>query len=214
ASDQKLGLTTGGNGMWKFYPAADRDPVLPRVLLIGDSICNGYRAAVIRDLKGKAAVDVWLTPVAENDPGLPGDLEKVIKQGPYAVVHFNIGLHGWPKGQIPDGQYEPLMRKYVESLRKHAPDTKFIWASSTPITVKGKPAELDPENNPTMTGRNAAAAKIMRESGIAVNDLYSLVVDKRAQLAAGDRFHWQPGGSELMAKQIVEFITKALPAKP
>lgn len=212
ASDQKLGLTTAGPGLWKFYPAVNRDPALPRVLLIGDSICNGYRAAVIGGLKGKATVDVWLTPAAENDPGLPGDLEKVLKQGPYAVVHFNIGLHGWPKGRIAEAQYEPLMRKYVEVLRKHAPEAKLIWAGSTPITVQGKAAELDPENNPTITGRNAAAAKIMEASGIAVNDLYSLVVEKRAQLAAGDRFHWKAGGYDLMTKQIVEFITKALPA--
>ncbi len=214
ASDEKLGLTTAVGGQWKFYPAANRDPALPRVLLIGDSICGGYRGAVIRDLKGKASVDVWLTPVCESDPGLPGDLEKVLKQGPYAVVHFNIGLHGWPKGRIADGQYEPLMRNYVAVLRKTLPDAKLIWASSTPLTVKGKPAELDPVNNPTMTGRNEAAAKIMRESGIAVNDLYGLVVDKRVQLSVGDTAHWKPAGSELMAKQIVEFINKALPAKP
>jgi hypothetical protein len=214
AGDQQLGLTTGGSGVWKFYPAANPDPALPRVLLIGDSICNGYRGGVAAALKGKATVDVWLTPVAENDPGLHGNLKKVLQQGPYAVVHFNIGLHGWPKGRIPDGQYEPLMLKYVDVLRQHAPAAKIIWASSTPITVKGKPAELDPENNPTITTRNASAARIMRESGIAVNDLYNLVENKRAKLAAGDRFHWKAPAYQLMGRQIVESIKRDLPAKP
>ena len=212
--DAALGLTTGGKGAWRFYPATKRDPALPRVLLIGDSICNGYRGVVDSALKGKASVDVWLTHAAENSPGLHEDLEKVLKQGPYAVVHFNIGLHGWPKGCIPEGQYEPLMRKYVEVLRKYAPGAKLIWASSTPITVRGRPAELDPENNPTITTRNVIAARIMTESGIAVNDLYSLVVDKRAQLARGDRFHWKAPAYGLMSKQIAEFITKELPSKP
>jgi hypothetical protein len=211
--DHKLGLTTGGSGAWQFYPAANRDPALPRVLLIGDSICNGYRGVVSRELAGKATVDVWLTPAAENDPGLHGDLEKVLKQGPYAVVHFNIGLHGWPKGRIPEGQYEPLMRKYVEVLRKHAPAAKLIWASSTPITVKDQPAELDPTDNPTITTRNASAARIMQESGVTVNDLYGLVVEQRAQLARGDRFHWKAPAYELMGKQIADRITKLLPVK-
>ena len=212
--DQQLGLTTGGSGAWKFYPAPNRDPALPRVLLIGDSICNGYRGIVAAALKGKAAVDVWLTPAAENDPGLHGDLEKVLKQGPYDVVHFNIGLHGWPKGRIKDGEYEPLMRRFVEILRQHAPAAKLIWASSTPITVKGKPAELDAENNPTIVARNASAAMIMKESGVAVNDLYSLVVEKRASLAAGDRFHWKAPAYQLMGGQIVKSINTDLPAKP
>lgn len=212
--DQQLGLTTGESGAWKFYPAAKAETALPRVLLIGDSICNGYRGIVSRELKGKATVDVWLTPAAENDPGLHGDLEKVLKQGPYAVVHFNIGLHGWPKGRIPDGQYEPLMRQYIEILKKHAPDAKLIWASSTPITVKGKPAELDPTDNPTITTRNASAADIMKQAGIAIDDLYSLVADKRAQSAAGDRYHWKGPACELMGRQVAERITKELTAKP
>lgn len=201
AQDQKLGLTTGGSGAWKFYRAAERDPALPRVLLVGDSICNGYRGVVARELKGKAAVDVWLTPAAENDPGLLGDLEKVLKQGPYAVVHFNIGLHGWPKGRIPEGQYEPLMRQYVATLKKYAPGARLVWASTTPITAKGKPADLDPTDNPTIVGRNASAAKIMQEAGIAVDDLYGLVVEKR-QLAVGDRYHWKAPACELMGKQV------------
>ena len=207
--DDRLGLTTGGTGAWKFYPAENRDPALPRVLLIGDSIANGYRGVLSRELKGKASVDVWLTPAAENDPGLHADLRKVLAQGPYAVVHFNIGLHGWPEGRIPEGQYEPLMRKYVAILREGATNAALIWASSTPITVKDKPTELDPVNNPTITNRNASAAQIMKASGIPVNDLYRLVADKLA-LGRGDRFHWQPPAYELMGKQAARAITEAL----
>ena len=117
--DNKLGLTTGGNGAWKFHPAANPTPGLPRVLLIGDSIVGGYRGVVIRELKGKANVDVWLTGAAESSPGLHDDLRKVLSQGPYAVVHFNIGLHGWPKGRIPEGQLEgPRLRTHGQTSRQ------------------------------------------------------------------------------------------------
>jgi len=47
----------------------------------------------------------------------------------------------------------------------------------------------------------------MQESGVAVNDLYSLVVEQRAQLARGDRFRWKAPAYELMGKQIAETIT-------
>jgi hypothetical protein len=212
AEDNKLGLTTGGKGAWKVYPAANPTPGLPRVLLIGDSIVNGYRGVVTRELKGKANVDVWLTGAAENDPGLLGDLKKVLAQGPYAVVHFNIGLHGWPKGRIPEGQYEPIMRKYVATMCENAGKAKLIWASSTPITEKGKPTELDAVNNSTIVERNAIAAKIMKDNGILVNDLYALVADK-LKLGRGDKFHWQAPAYELMGKHAAKYITENLPTK-
>lgn len=210
-ADAALGLHTGGSGAWRFYRAPRPNPALPKVLLIGDSICNGYRGSVAAALRNKASVDVWLTPAAENEPGLLEDLAKVLKQGPYAVVHFNIGLHGWPKGRIKEGEYEPLMRGYIEVLKRNAPEARLIWASSTPMTVKGKPGELDAENNPTITTRNASAATLMTGAGITVNDLYALVVDQRAQLAAGDRFHWKPPAYGIMTRQIAGLISRNLP---
>jgi len=208
--DDALGLTPGGPGGWGFYPAPKGDPSLPHVLLIGDSIVNGYRGTVIRDLAGKASVDVWLTPAAESDPKLLDALHKVLTHGPYTVIHFNIGLHGWPAGRIPEGQYEPLMKAYVTALREGAPKSTLIWASSTPITVQGKPAEADPVNNPTITQRNAMAAKIMADNHIAIDDLGSLMAPN-LKLAAGDKFHWTKEGIELQGKAVSTIILKALP---
>lgn len=204
-----LDLATGQEGIWRFYPAAAPEAGLRRVLLIGDSIVEGYRGVVIRELKGKANVDVWLTPAHENHPDLLSDLQKVLTQGPYAVVHFNIGLHGWPKGRIPEGHYEPIMRQYVATLRRYAGAAQLIWASTTPLTVQGKPTELDPTDNPTITNRNAIAAQIMTDAGIAINDLYGLVTD-RLHLAIGDRAHWTGPGYELMGMQAAKRIAEAL----
>jgi hypothetical protein len=209
--DDALGLTPGGPGGWGFYPAAKSDAPLPRVLLIGDSIVNGYRGTVIRELKGKAVVDVWLTPAAENDPKLLDALRRVLTRGPYAIVHFNIGLHGWPAGRIPEGQYEPLMKAYVAALREGAPKSTLIWASSTPITVQGKPTEPDPVNNPTITQRNALAAKIMTDNQIAINDLAALMAPN-LKLGLGDKFHWSKEGTELQGKAVAAILLKALPA--
>ncbi len=209
ASNGPLGLATSGKGAWQFYPAAQTDPQLPRVLLIGDSITNGYRSAVARELNGIASVDTWLTPAAENDPGLLPDLQRVLAQGPYAVVHFNIGLHGWPQGRIAVGTYLPLMQDYLATLRRHAPRAKFIWASSTPITVLKQPTKLDPANNATISGRNTVTVDLMSAAGLQVNDLYNLVIDK-LNLAKGDRFHWQAPAYELMGKQTAGCILAEL----
>jgi hypothetical protein len=205
-------LHPDGQG-WGFHRAPSGDPQLPRVLLIGDSIANGYHATVAAQLKGKAVVDVWVTGLHENSPELHDLLGKALANGPYAVVHFNIGLHGWPKGRIPEGQYDPLMRKYVAILREGAPGAKLIWASSTPITTKSKPFGLDPTDNPTIAERNASAAAIMRDCGIAVNDLYALV-SGQLPLARGDRFHWQAHAYAQMGSQVARYVANALESSP
>lgn len=207
-----MALKTGSqDGVWRFYPA-EPDLRLRRVLLIGDSIMNGYRHGVASSLKGRATVDAWLTPVTIKTPGVHEDLRTVLRQGPYDVVHFNIGLHEWEKGFIPEGQYEPLLRAYVKTLREHAGNATLIWASTTQMTVKDKPAELDPENNPTIVERNAIAARVMKQNGIAVDDLYSLMSDKLA-LAKGDRFHWTKEGAAVQAAAVSEVLGAILEKK-
>ena len=180
-----------------------------RVLLIGDSILNGYRRTVTQALAGKANVDVWINPYHQNSGGLHEMMKEVLANGPYDVIHFNLGLHGWPKGRIPEGQYEPLMRKYVQTLRDNAGGARLIWASITPVTGKGRPGELDPAINPIIVEHNALAAKIMQELGIPTNDLYGLMITK-LDLAAGDQFHWKSEGAVLQGKAVADMILREM----
>jgi len=210
-SDKDIGLHSDG-GAWQFY-RQETSGDLPRVLLMGDSIMNGYRGRVIAALKDKAVVDCWLTPLHLKSKELHHDLRKVLQQGPYDVVHFNIGLHGWPPGLIPEGQYEPLLRQYVEIIKSHSGTSRLIWASTTQITVKGKPTELDPVHNKTILARNAIAAKLMPKYGIAVNDICGLMSDK-LKLARGDGYHWNGKAYDLMAKQIVSYVQVAIAGGP
>ncbi len=208
ANDVELGLHSNGKP-WGIYKSKEKDVSLPRVLLIGDSIVNGYRTPVGKALAKAAAVDAWVTGMNVKSPTLHADLKTVLEQGPYDVIHFNIGLHGWPKGRIPEGQYEPLLKKYVEVFRKGAPKAKLIWCSTTQISMKGEPTQLDPENNPTITGRNAIAENVMKVYGIETDDLYKLMSDK-LELMHGDKFHWSKEGVAVQSKQVAEVIKRAL----
>lgn len=144
-----------------------------------------------------AVVDHWITPLWVTHASIGKQFAEVTKGYRYAVVHFNHGLHGWPKDRTPEGSYEPAMRRYLPTVRQAAGNAKLIWASTTPITVKGNPGRLDPTDNPAILRHNAIAARLMKENGIAVNDLYGLVVGK-AELARGDRFHCTAAGSKLL----------------
>ena len=209
SNEADVRLHADGKG-WRLDKASITDPKRPRVLLIGDSILNGYLKAVIAALDGKAYVDAWVNPYNQS-AYVNKLLAEVLEQGPYDVVHFNMGLHGWQKGRIKDGTFEPLTKAYVQVLRDRLPNAKLIWASSTPVTAKGKPTELDPEINPTIIEHNRMAATVMAEMSVPVNDFYSLLVTK-LELARGDQFHWKAEAYQLLAKMVTESVLRGLVA--
>lgn len=202
-------LHSDGKG-WGLNQAKITDPQRPRVLLIGDSILSGYMKEVIKALDGKAYVDVWVTPLWQSEQANK-TLAEVLTKGPYDVVHFNMGLHGWPEGRIKAGTFEPLTKAYVEVIRQKLPKAKIIWASSTPIMIAGKPTQLDPKLNAIIIEHNRMAAKVMAEMNIPVNDFYSLLVPDKLELARGDIAHWTPPAYKILAEAAVASIQKALP---
>ncbi|HEX8914174.1 MAG TPA: family 16 glycoside hydrolase [Humisphaera sp.] len=201
-------LHADGKG-WRLDRARIVDAKRPRVLLIGDSILNGYVKQVTAALEGRAYVDAWVNPYNQSEH-LNKLLGEVLENGPYDVVHFNMGLHGWQEGRIKPGTFEPLTKAYVEVIRAKLPKARIVWASSTPVTVKDKPADLDPEVNPIIVEHNRMAAKVMAEMNVPVNDFYGLLVDKR-NLARGDRFHWTGPAYQILADAVVESVRPGLP---
>jgi hypothetical protein len=201
-------LPTKG-GSWSLRMATVTDTTLPRILLIGDSICNSYLEPVRKALAGKANIDAWITPTSQGDKSLPATLAAILGQQKYAVIHFNLGLHGWQKGRIPEGQFEPLTRTMVQALKTNAPQAKLIWATITPVTVKGEPEKLNPEIQPTIEQHNAMALKVMKDEGVAINDLSALMLPQ-LKLSAGDMFHWKPEGRDLQVKTVADALTAAL----
>jgi hypothetical protein len=212
------GQHQGGTRGWGFHRITNA-PDLPRVLLVGDSIANGYHAQVANLLKGKANVDLFITGQQIASPGYQGDLAKALKNGPYAVIHFNeSGLHAWVPGRVPAGRYGPLFAEAIGVLRAGSPQAKLIWASNTPATVAGKPGVLDQELEKTITGMNTDARAVAEKEGMAIDDLHALMTDK-LNLAAGDRWHWNGKGQGVLAEAVTasvlaELAKVAVPATP
>lgn len=207
ARESDARLHADGKG-WRLDQAKITDPARPRVLLIGDSILNGYLKQASALLHGQAYVDAWVNPYHQSEH-LNKLLAEVLAHGPYDVVHFNMGLHGWQEGRIKPGTFEPLTRAYVDVLRAKLPQARLIWASSTPVTRQDHPADLEPDIDPVIVEHNRLAAAVMAERNIPVNDFYSLLVNKRAW-ARGDRFHWTAPAYDLLAKTVAESVLREL----
>jgi lysophospholipase L1-like esterase len=197
----------GGN--WGMRKPAEPDPALPFILLIGDSIANGYLGSVSKALLGKANVEAWITPTTQADKKLGATIAEICNERKYAVIHFNLGLHGWPAGRIPEGEFEPLTRQLVKNLKRSAPEAVLIWATITPVKARIAPDEASPEIQPILDRHNAMATRVMQSEGLAIDDLDALM-RPHLNLMAKDGIHWQPEGREIMARAVADAILKAL----
>lgn len=188
-------------------------PGLPRVLLLGDSISIGYTLDVRTALKGAANVHRPATNCSSTSHGL-ANLAAWLGAGKWDVIHFNFGIHDAklpPEGvrHAPLDAYERNLRELVRRLR--ATGAKLVWASSTPIPNGGV---LAPDRRfADITTYNAVAEKVMRESGVAVNDLHAAIAPRFAQLARAGDLHYTAEGSALLAQHVAASIRAHLAAR-
>ena len=110
---------------------------------------------------------------------------------------------------VPLPRYVSNLRSIVAQLRAGAPAAELCWASTTmvPPDEPGRKAgeEID---------FNAAAAEVMAEQGVAINDLHRLTSAFEPALfrAPGD-VHYTDEGSLLIAQQVAAHIREALARK-
>ena len=76
---------------WADIWVTDADKIdLPRVLLVGDSITRGYFDGVEKQLAGKAYCARLTTSKCVADPSFLDEVQLLLKQYRFAVIHFNI----------------------------------------------------------------------------------------------------------------------------
>ena len=182
------------------YHLTDAKKNLPRVLLVGDSICQGYQGKVAAKLDGKANVTYWASSYCVTSPGYLRLLAFYLDEAKYDVIHFNNGLHSC---ETPVADYEKSYLAALQLIRKKQPDAKIVWASSTPINTKDARADK-------VAALNAAARRAAESVGdVAANDLYSLVNPLERKAYWVDTHHYTDVGYELLASQVVEKVVAA-----
>ncbi|MGD9498386.1 MAG: SGNH/GDSL hydrolase family protein [Armatimonadota bacterium] len=192
----------------EFAPIAD-NPDLPRVLLIGDSISIGYTLPVRELLRGKANVH----RPAENCGPTTRGLERIdvwLGAGGWDVIHFNFGLHDLKMDE--QGRHQVALDVYEENLeqivaRLERTRAELIWASTTPVPEDVEGPFRDPRD---VLRYNAAAAAVMHAHGIAIDDLYSFALPQLGVIQRPHDVHFTPGGSAVLARQVVASIEAAL----
>jgi len=188
-----------------WIPSADKND-LPRVLLIGNSITQGYYPVVESGLKGKAYIARYTTSRGIIDPVLFSEIKNLIKQHKYAVIHFNNGLHGIEYDAV---QYEKGMMKLIRLLKKHGQGAELIGATSTPVLPGFPHWKSDEYNQNLITTRNRIMMEVCRKNNITVNDLYPLTHSK-PELFSNNMIHYTAKGYKVLGEQAHKHIISKL----
>lgn len=203
------------------YAQVDDVPGLPRVLILGDSISIGYTVPLRKALEGQANVH---RPAANCGPTTTGlkSLDTWLGTGKWDVIHFNHGLHDLKyvdaqgknaspdngHQQVPPEQYEKNLNAIVTRLKQTG--ATLIFATTTPVPTNEPQRRYDDPKT-----YNAIALRVMKEQGVAIDDLYAAVAPEFDKLAIQPgNVHFKPAGYEVLARQAAASIRQALPPRP
>lgn len=178
------------------FHLTDKNRHLPRVLLVGDSICNGYQAGVARALEGKMNVSYWISSYCVTSPGYLKRLELCLDEAKYDVVHFNNGLHSLG---TPTKDWAKGLEAALRLIREKQPSARIVWATSTPLKDPGRTAKA--------RALNAAAADVVKRlGGIETNDLFTLLDPLDREQNWSDTYHHKPPVRAQEAEQVAAAV--------
>ncbi|WP_153556351.1 SGNH/GDSL hydrolase family protein [Roseimaritima sediminicola] len=196
------------------------EAALPKVLIIGDSVSNGFTPHVAAQLEGKAVVQHNKGNAKHTGVGLE-QLDAWIGKTQWDVIHFNWGLwdlcYRHPKSKVQGNRdkvngtltttiedYEENLERLVSRLKRT--DAQLIWATTT-VVPDGEAGRIKGDD----VKYNEAAARVMERHGIVTNDLHALTKSFDADLFArpGD-VHYTQEGYKRIGQQVTDSILKAL----
>ena len=181
------------------FHLTDANKALPRVLLVGDSICNGYQGTVQKLLDGKVNVSYWVSSYCLTMPAYRKLLDVYLGEATYDVIHFNNGLHSlstkpeaWEKG----------LRAALALIRERQPQAKIVWVSSTPLK--------DPKLTAKAQKLNEIGRKVAAEFTQDVDDLFALLDPLDRAQNWSDTFHHKGAVREKEADQVAASVLSVL----
>jgi len=186
-------------------------------ILIGDSICMGYRPLVQQRLSDEVNI--------LGIPGNGGDSSRMLENldewminRDADLIHFNCGLHDLKferttkTYQQPLEVYEANLRKIVGRLQEETTKARVVWATTTPVMDERhnavKPFDRYQRD---VEVYNRVATAIMTEAGIVIDDLHSAIQNDDIGACLGmDGVHMTERGNRVLTDAVCTFILREL----
>lgn len=189
---------------WTYYwRDSCNDYSKPRVLMIGDSICNAYRDTLNNILKDEFQIDKVATSRSLDQKLYFDQLNVFLSDTKYDMIIFNFGLHGF---HIKGAEYYKGMDKLCKILKSEC--SKVYCLGTTPLYYADE--KKLKEENKIVIERNVLAKKAAEKNKIGFIDWYDMWL--RPELRGNDPYHYNAEGSKLQAEflagKIREFYKK------
>lgn len=119
------------------------------------------------------------------------------------IIHWNNGI--WDVNDLGDGVFTSK-EEYVENMTRIANQLlklgkKVIFATTTPVNEP-----CDGHDNERIKEYNDLIVPILKEKGIIINDLFSVVYPHRQEYIRDDHLHLADAGADACAEQTVKII--------
>lgn len=194
---------------------------MKKIVLIGDSVRQGYDKYVKEALKGIADVSYpgencrFSTYILRNLIIWKRELEW---GDDVDLVHWNAGL--WDCLVMVDGEklvplevYKENIDRICRQIKMLFPKAKMIFATSTPC-IERLFADRDCKRKNSDTEMyNAAACEIVKKHGGEINDLYELMKDVPEAYHSDLTHFYTKEATELMTGKVLSVIENALDIK-
>ena len=171
----------------------------PRVLLIGDSICNGYEETVRKLLDGEFYVDYLATSHSVDSDFYRAMVGGIAKASKYDLIHYNFGLHGFHMDR------EAYRKNYEEMLTELMSSAPVELALSTIVYEPGN-AKLDERQTPAAKERNEVVLSLAEKYHLPVDDLWTVSVNIPMDGRSDDGIHYVDSGWETLAAAVADSI--------
>lgn len=177
----------------------------PHILMIGNSITKSY-APIVSDCFSDSVYCSYLTTSKSlGDPLFIKEVEMVLSQIDFDVIHFNNGLHGKGYSEV---EFIDSFKSLLMTIDNKAPDAYLIWATITPVRKSGELFVFDEFNHRVME-RNSMVLQLINDKDILVNDLYG-ILKERPDLYLSDGIHFNPDGCKMIASEVLRSIKKVI----
>ncbi len=190
---------------------------MKKILLVGDSIRNGYDLYVKENMENMA--EVYFP--SENCRFALYVLRyfhmwcERAKTFDFDAVHWNVGL--WDTLRIygdgcltPIDEYERLLERIVLRIKRVCPNAVQIFATSTPVMESGYIKDYEMRYNADIEAYNAVAVRVMKKHGVIVNDLYALMKDTPDSYHSDQTHYYTAEATELMGDRVSLVLCDAL----
>jgi len=189
-------------------------PKWPKVMIYGDSISMGYRNYLIPALLEKNIYVFHCVHFING--GVPRQaMEEMAGRYQFDAIVFNNGLHSlhWTPDKVSDPEIHHRMSELAQSFKHGAPQAEIFYLATTPHTAKrpgpGQAVNALGAKNDMVVRLNDITRQVMREEGIEMIDVYS-ILSRKLELASGDGYHWQGSAYEIISNEIQKKVTSVV----